>query len=75
MCRRIGLEPSADLEPVHAGHHFIQQHQIKSILLQRSQGIFCIGHRCHLVALALKEHDMGLQMINFIIGPEYAILL
>jgi hypothetical protein len=46
--QRVGLQPAAHLEAVHAGHHDIKQHHVHALARADVQGFLATGRRQNL---------------------------
>ena len=46
--RRIGLQPAADLEAVHVGHHHVEQHDVDLAVLAGLERVGAVGGGQHL---------------------------
>ena len=57
-------------QPISPGHHFVEQHRVKSAFLHQGNGIVAIGHRGDVVAPALEKNLMGAQQIDLVVCPQ-----
>jgi hypothetical protein len=74
----IGLEPAAQVEPVHARHHRVGDDHVRTVAFQERQGGLGAGHRLHLrvqvlqarrhqpahVGIVIDEQDVRLQVLG-----------
>ena len=70
--RQVGtllLDALEGFQSVQPRHLLIQKHEIKHICSQQIQGFYTAVHRGHVKAFALQKKHMGLEQINFVIGP------
>jgi hypothetical protein len=64
----IGFKPAADLEPVHARHHHVEQNHVGPFGLGHGDAGGAVAGAQHLVILGLQlgfqQADIGLDVVN-----------
>ena len=64
------LDELQRLKPRQSGHHLVEQHEVEGVLLTLCHGVAAVTHSNHLVALLLKENDVGLEMVYLVVSPK-----
>ena len=62
MGERIGLEPAAHLEAVHARHHHVEQHDVAFAALADGDRVRPVGRRKHLEILCVEARIEQLEV-------------
>src|SRR5690606_28199408 len=66
--RRVALEAAADLEPIHVGHHDVQQRHIDLAILANLDRVRAVGRGQHLEILGqeanLQQLHIGRNVVN-----------
>lgn len=64
----VGLEPRADLEAVHAGHHDVQQHDVRAAVAAKLQRFRPVGDGDDVEIFGGKarfeEFDIGKEIVD-----------
>jgi len=66
----VGLHPLAHLDPVHVGHHDVQQHQVRLVPLDQRKPVPPIVRGDHLQALALKLSLEKLHVYRLVVDDQ-----
>ncbi len=67
---RVGSELAADLDPVHFGHHDIEQQQIGLLRLGHVQGLFAIGCRQQFITVHGQPRLQDVHIHGLVIHDE-----
>ena len=51
-------------------HVLVEDDEVEDLAAQGIEGVTSVGDRFHLVALVLEEQDVGLQQVDFVVGPQ-----
>ena len=67
---RIGLDPLQELQPVHLGHHDVEQQQIERLRLEMLEQVLAAGDGEHVVAVLLEDPGEGAGERLIVVGDE-----
>ena len=56
---------------VFPGHKLIQENQIIGILSNHGNSVLAVGGFGHSIPFFFQEKNMGFQVVNFVVDPEY----
>ena len=66
----VGLDPLEQLQPVHLGHHDVEQQQVERLGLQVLEQMLAAGNGQHLVAVLLEDPGQRAGERLVVIGHE-----
>jgi hypothetical protein len=66
----VGTQPSQHAEPVHAGHHHVEDHRVGPDLAGLVEGGRAAGGRVHLEALELEADGEKLDDVGLVVHDE-----
>jgi hypothetical protein len=66
----LALEPPADLDAVHLGHHNVEQDEIRMVFAGGRQGGLAVGRGQDVVALAGQAGAEDVQVRRVVVGDE-----
>ena len=69
---RLGLEPAANLEPVHAGHHHVEQDDVSSLARADLERLRTAARRAHFEILGREPRFEQLEIGRDIVDHENA---
>ena len=74
----VGLEDFdllQSFESADAGHVLVEDDEIEVLLLQCVECVAAVGHCAHFIALAVQKQDVGLEQVDFVVGPKDEFLI
>ena len=69
--RRVGLQPTADFEPVHLRHHDVEKDEVGQSIAGASQRLLSIGCHQQVVAVCFQPPRKDIAICLVVVGDEY----
>ena len=64
------LDALQRLQSAEARHLLVEQHQVEMAFTTEVDGVGAVAHRHHVIALALQEQLLSMQLLDLIIHPQ-----
>ena len=68
-CRHQVLDALQGFQSAQSGHHLIEQHEVKLVLLHLFYGIGTVAHGDDFVTFLFEKHQVGLEQFYLVVSP------